>query len=94
MRVSKHSNHANIAGALSGSLRSGDVENLDFMAPAATYNAVKALALAAEFIKPQGIKPVIEVKSFKTPVGKHEEEKTVYRFVVHPVPIAEENDDE
>ena len=91
MRVSKNSNVANIAGALAGSLRSGDDENLDVMGIETTYNAVKAIILASHFIRENDLKPVVEITTFNASVGKTETERTIIRFIVHPVPIGEAN---
>lgn len=93
MRVSKNSSVPNIAGALAGSLRSGDIENLDVMGQPCVYLAVKAIILASHFLEPNGLKPVVEIVPIETKVGKNEVERTVIRFVVHPVPIGDSNDD-
>lgn len=93
MRVSKNSSVPNIAGALAGSLRSGDVENLDVMGVQCVYLAVKAIMLASHFLEPNELKPVLEIVPIETKVGKNEVERTVIRFVVHPVPIGDSNGD-
>jgi len=94
MRVSKNSSVPNIAGALAGSLRSGDSENLDVMGVQCVYIAVKALLLLSPFLKPNGIKPMIEITPIDVKVGKNEVERTVIRFTIHPVPIGDSNGDE
>lgn len=84
MRVSKNSVPANIAGALTGSLRNGDVEYLDVMGIDTTYRAVKALLLATEFTKPYGIDLVFRLRKEDTIVGKDGLERTFIRFIVTP----------
>lgn len=93
MRVSKNSSIPNIAGALAGSLRSGDIENLDVMGVQCVNIAVKAILLASHFLEPNGLKPVTEITSFETKIGKDESERTVIRFVVHPVPVGDSNEE-
>jgi len=87
MRVSKNSMPANVAGALAGSLRNGDVESLDVMGIATAYIAVKAILLVRAFIEPYGIKPVLEITKMDAIVGKEGSQRTFIRFTIYPVNI-------
>ena len=84
MRVSKNSEVPYVAGALAGSLRSGDETNLDVMGVSSTYKAVKALLLAQEFIKEDNISIVVKLSKRQTIIGDGLE-RTVIRFTAIPV---------
>lgn len=80
LKVSKNSNPASVAGALSGVIRERGSAELQAIGAAAVNQAVKAVAIARGFLAPGGY-DIVCVPAFSE-IEVQGEERTAIKFLV------------
>ncbi len=80
LKVSSHSRHSAVAGAIAGVLRHDEKAEVQAIGAAACYQAIKAVATARSYLLPEGID--ISCVPLFTDVTIGEHERTAIRFIV------------
>ncbi len=80
LKVSSHSRHSAVAGAIAGVLRHDNKAEVQAIGAAACYQAIKAVATARSYLLPEGID--ISCVPLFTDVTIGEHERTAIRFIV------------
>ncbi len=80
LKVSSHSRHSAVAGAIAGVLRHDTKAEVQAIGAAACYQAIKAVATARSYLLPEGID--ISCVPLFTDVSIGEHERTAIRFIV------------
>jgi stage V sporulation protein S len=80
LKVSSHSRHSAVAGAIAGVLRHENRAEVQAIGAAACYQAIKAVATARSYLLPEGIE--ISCVPLFTDVTIGEHERTAIRFIV------------
>ena len=80
LKVSKNSNPASIAGALSGVIRERGSAELQAIGAAAVNQAVKSVAIARGFLAPSGF-DIVCIPAFSE-IEVQGEERTAIKFLV------------
>jgi stage V sporulation protein S len=80
LKVSSHSRHSAVAGAIAGVLRHDSKAEVQAIGAAACYQAIKAVATARSYLLPEGIDLSCVPLFTDVTIGEHE--RTAIRFIV------------
>ncbi len=80
LKVSSHSRHSAVAGAIAGVLRHDSKAEVQAIGAAACYQAIKAVATARSYLLPEGIDLTCVPLFTDVTIGEHE--RTAIRFIV------------
>jgi stage V sporulation protein S len=80
IKVSSHSDHRLIAGAIAGMIRDGKVPEVQAIAPDAIHRAVKAIIRANGYLNPEGVGIACVPKAVGVEING--EARTAVRFVL------------
>lgn len=80
LKVSSHSRHSAVAGAIAGVLRHDSRAEVQAIGAAACYQAIKAVATARSYLLPEGIDLSCVPLFTDVTIGEHE--RTAIRFIV------------
>ncbi len=85
LKVSTHSRPSAVAGAIAGVIRSQGHTNVQAIGAGATNQAIKAIAIAREYLRPNGI-DIVMVPVF-VDIQIDDEERTAIRLEIESRPI-------